>query len=138
MSKIDVIYEGDLHTLVIHDQSGRTLHTDAPKDHEGKGENFSPTDLVAAGLGSCFATVLGIYAKRKGWDLKGMRVVMEKIMSSEPPRRIATLKVELWFPLKLPLEEEEKVKKIAHSCPVQHSLHPNIKVSLVVHWGEHP
>lgn len=136
MVKMDVVYEGDLHTIVIHKPSQQTLHTDAPKDNQGKGETFSPTDLVGAALASCIATVIGIYAKRKGWDLRGMHLSVEKAMSQEGPRRINTLSVEVWMPCPIEESEKEKLTRVAHTCPVHHSLHPDIKAPVTIHWKE--
>lgn len=136
MVKIHVVYEGDLHNQLTHEPSGQTLHTDAPKDNQGKGETFSPTDLFAASLVSCVATLIGIYAKRKGWDLRGMKLSVDKTMSTEGPRRVAKLPVEVWMPIAVPDEEKEKVERVAYTCPVHKSLHPDIEAPIVFHWKE--
>lgn len=136
MVKIQVVYEGDLHTQVMHEPSGQTLHTDAPTDHQGKGRTFSPTDLLAAALASCIATVMGIYAERKKIDLRGMHVEIEKQMTTSPPRRIERLIVQIEMPLALPQEEREKLEHVAHTCPVHKSLHPEIDVAITFHWKE--
>ena len=136
MPKMRILYEGDLHTQVTHEPTGQTLHTDAPLDNQGRGETFSPTDLVAAALASCIATMIGLYGQRKKWDLRGMRMIVDKIMSSDTPRRIAKISMEIWIPLPLSLEEQSQVKKIAHTCPVQQSLHPDIAIALIFHWAE--
>ncbi len=136
MAKMRILYEGDLHTQITHEPTGQTLHTDAPVDNQGRGETFSPTDLVAAALASCIATVIGIYGRRKEWDLRGMRMTADKTMSVDVPRRIVKISMEIWIPIPLSLEEQEQVKKVAHTCPVQHSLHPDIDIALVFHWAE--
>lgn len=136
MVKIDVIYEGDLHTCITHEPSGQNLHTDAPLENQGLGETFSPTDLIGAALASCIATVMGIYAKRKGWDLRGMRLSIEKRMSTDSPRRIVALPVEIWMPLSLDKKDQEVLEHVARNCPVHHSLHPEIEAPLIFHWSE--
>ena len=93
--RIEVRYEGELHTTARHGPSGATLETDAPKDNEGRGEAFSPTDLLATALGSCMLTVMGILARRKGWAIEGARARVEKHMVAQPVCRIGKLVVEL-------------------------------------------
>ncbi len=133
MTKMHLIYEGQLHTVAVHEPSGQTLHTDAPTDNQGKGETFSPTDLLATALATCIATVIGIYAKRKGWDLRSMRIDYEKTMENNP-RRIKSIALDVWFPIEISKDEREKVKEIALTCPVHHSLHPSIDIPLTFHW----
>ena len=91
MVKIDVAYEGDLHTTCRHGPSGRELETDAPVDNQGRGESFSPTDLLATALGTCTLTVMGIVARREGWKLEGARSRVEKHMVADPVRRVGRL-----------------------------------------------
>src|SRR5271155_5036987 len=98
MVKATIEYEGGLHCTATHGPSRRQLDTDAPVDNQGKGESFSPTDLVAVALGTCMATVMGIYAQRHGIALKGMKVEVTKEMSATGPRRIARLAAEIWLP----------------------------------------
>src|SRR5215211_4393937 len=98
MVDINVRYEGDLHCSATHGPSQAGLSTDAPADNQGRGESFSPTDLVATGLGTCMATVMGIVAKQRGYDLRGMDVHVKKHMTASPPRRIARLSVEISVP----------------------------------------
>src|ERR1700743_237867 len=97
-----ITYEGELRTVATHVQSGTEIETDAPTDNQGKGESFSPTDLVATALGSCMATIMGIYARQKEIDLDGMRIEVAKEMTSAPPRRIAKLTSDIWMPEGLP------------------------------------
>ncbi|MCC5832606.1 MAG: OsmC family protein [Chlamydiales bacterium] len=131
-----VLYEGDLHTVVTHEPSGQRLHTDAPIDNKGKGETFSPTDLIGASVASCIATVIGVYAERKGWDLRGMRLSVEKTMSTDAPRRIVSLSVEIWMPISIEEKEKEKLEKIALTCPVHNSLRQEIEKPVIFHWKE--
>jgi putative redox protein len=134
MVKLFAEYTGHLHCNTTHQPSGKTLSTDAPVDIGGKGETFSPTDLVACALVNCIATTMGLYAQRKGWDLKGMKLEVEKVMTDTPDRRIGALPVSLWIPGKFSDEEKSSLKKVAHTCPVHKSLHPDVKVDLTFHW----
>src|SRR5271156_5850813 len=102
MVKVSVEYQGDLHCRAQHGPSGATLDTDAPVDNQGKGEAFSPTDLVGTALGSCMATIMGIYARKNGIPLEGMRIEVTKEMTPSPPRRIARLVTDIWMPGGLP------------------------------------
>jgi len=133
MSKIKVLYEGDLHTIVTHEESEQTLHTDAPKDNGGKGQTFSPTDLLAASLATCIATIMGIYAQFHNIDLRGMEIEMEKFMSQDTPRRIQKIVGLIRLPEGVSQEERMQLERAAHSCPVHHSLHPDIEVAITYH-----
>jgi putative redox protein len=132
--EIQIHYEGDLHTRCTHGPSGRSLETDAPKDNEGRGESFSPTDLLATALGSCMLTVMGIYARRKGWKLDGARARVEKHMATAPVRRIGRLVVELDMP-PLPEESRAQLERVAHTCPVHQSLHPDVELDVRFRWS---
>ena len=99
MVEIKIDYQGELHCRAIHGPSGTVLETDAPVDNNGRGESFSPTDLVATALGVCMATVMGIVAKRKEISLEGMKVTVKKHMSTDTPRRISKLEVDIEVPL---------------------------------------
>lgn len=136
MVAISVVYLGDLRCKALHKPSGSEIMTDAPVDNKGKGQNFSPTDLMATALASCIATVLGIYSKNLNWDLKGMRIEVQKEMSKTPPRRIGSLVTNIWLPLKYSDEAKAKIEEIAHSCPVHLSLHPDIHAPINLHWLE--
>lgn len=129
MVKMDMKYEGDLHVVVKHLPSGTTLETDAPVDNRGRGESFSPTDLVATGLGTCMATTMGIVAKDNQIDLTGLELHVEKIMSPDAPRRIKALNVVLIFPRRLPEDQEKLMKQTALHCPVALSIHPDIELN---------
>src|SRR5580698_5176541 len=98
MVKVFIEYQGGLHCGAKHGPSGATVETDAPVDNQGKGESFSPTDLVGTALGSCMATIMGIYARQKGIALEGMRVEVSKEMTASAPRKIARLTTEIWMP----------------------------------------
>lgn len=130
-----VVYEGDLRTTCTHLRSGSSFETDAPVDNNGKGERFSPTDLMATSLATCMLTVMGIKARAMGFDLNGMKAEVEKIMKADP-RRVGGIKVFFTIPEHL-AGADEKTRQIlrntAETCPVQFSLHPDIEVNL--YWG---
>jgi uncharacterized OsmC-like protein len=131
-----VIYEGDLRTVAQHLQSGTEIETDAPTDNQGKGERFSPTDLVATALGACMATTMGIKTRESGVDLSGMKLSVLKIMASDP-RRISGINVVFDFPAGQVYDEKTKtiLERIAHTCPVMVSLHPDMEVKVDFHWN---
>jgi putative redox protein len=137
--RIDISYEGDLHCRAVHGPSGRVLETDAPVDNHGRGEAFSPTDLLATGLVTCMATTMGIRAKKEGWDLGGMSISVEKIMSKEAPRRVARLEVVLTLPearaVLLDAAARTELEKTAHTCPVRLSIAPVVDVPVTFVWG---
>jgi putative redox protein len=126
MVTITATYEGDLRCTARHGPSGNTVFTDAPVDNHGKGESFSPTDLVATALATCTMSIMGIVAKREGIDLRGMHVRVDKVMVNEPVRRIARLPVKITVPAKLTPEQRRKLEASARACPVHKSLHPDI------------
>jgi putative redox protein len=134
MVKMTVGYKGDLRCEAVHGPSGSMIETDAPADNHGKAQRFSPTDLVGAALATCIATVLGIAAQRKGWDLTGLKIELTKDMSATPPRRIERLDVQVYMPASLPEADRQQVSHIAHSCPVHKSLHPDIQAPITIHW----
>ena len=127
MVEIHVLYEGDLHCKVIHGPSGTTLSTDAPKDNQGKGESFSPTDLVASALGSCLLTTMGIVAKRRVIDLKGSKATVVKDKTLEGTRKIQKLSSTLILPDRLTAEERTLLERTALTCPVHKSISPDIE-----------
>jgi len=135
MVHIDIRYEGELHTTCTHGPSGSTLETDAPKDNHGRGERFSPTDLLATALGSCMLSVMGILARRKGWPLEGATASVEKEMCADPVRRVARLGVHLQLPAGIPEEARRPLERAAHSCPVHKSLHPDVAVAVTFDWA---
>jgi putative redox protein len=133
MTTIDSRYEGALRCHSSHGPSGCELETDAPIDNQGKGERFSPTDLVATALSTCILTILGIVAERHGWPLQGASARIEKTMTPEAPRRIALL--EVWISLPAGLSEEQRavLHRAGLSCPVKLSLEGAVPMRL--HWA---
>src|SRR5688572_25016704 len=109
--EINITYEGDLHTTARHGPSGQALSTDAPKDNEGRGESFSPTDLLATALGTCMVTVMGIYARKKGVSLEGAKISVKKHMVSEPSRRVGRLEVVCEMPGGIPAEHRGPLER---------------------------
>ena len=130
-----VIYKGDLRTEATHLRSGTVIETDAPVDNQGKGERFSPTDLVATALATCIATTMGIGARTHNINIDGLVCDVEKIMAADP-RRIAEIKVALTFPKGQSYDEKQMslLKHIAETCPVARSLHPDLKQTLSFTW----
>ncbi len=133
MTTIDSRYEGALRCHSSHGPSGSVLETDAPTDNQGKGERFSPTDLVATALSTCILTILGIVAKRHGWPLQGATARVQKTMGAEAPRRIALL--EVWISLPAGLSEQQRavLQRAGESCPVKLSLEGAVPIRL--HWA---
>ncbi len=121
--EIDITYEGDLHCRAVHGPSGAVIQTDAPVDNQGRGEAFSPTDLLATSLGVCMMTVMGIYARRKSIDLTGTRVHVVKEMIADPDRRIGALTLTFDLPASVPEEWRAALERAGMTCPVHHSLH---------------
>lgn len=130
MVKMGIVYEGQLRCTLTHEPSGSVIKTDAPKDNMGKGEAFSPTDLVAAALGSCMLTIMGIAAARHNIDLKGTSVDLAKEMITAPERRIGTIAVIFHMSPGIPQEKRSMLEAAAHSCPVHKSLHPDVKTPI--------
>ena len=131
-----VVYDGDLRTTCTHLRSGNAFETDAPVDNNGKGERFSPTDLMATSLGTCMITVMGIKARTMGFDLDGVKIEVEKVMKAEP-RRVGGINLFFHFPDELKTIEaktKEILKTIGNNCPVAKSIHPDIEVK--VDWGK--
>ena len=132
MPTIETTYISGLRTEATHLFSGTKLITDAPIDNQGKGEHFSPTDLVATALGSCMVTIMGIAARTHDFNIDGTRMVITKIMTRELPRKIEEIVIEITFPMNYP----DKVKKIidhtVKNCPVALSLHPDLKQTVTV------
>jgi putative redox protein len=130
-----VIYDGDLRTVALHLASGTRIETDAPVDNHGKGEKFSPTDLVASALGSCMLTIMGMKARDLQIDLKGTRIEIQKSMKADP-RRISGISLTFHFPAFLQLSEKNKtiLQRAAETCPVFYSIHPDIVVDVNFNW----
>ena len=127
MSTISTIYSGNLRTQATHNASLNSIITDAPLDNNGRGEAFSPTDLVCAALGSCMTTIMGIVANRHQLNIEGTRIEITKIMAAEP-RRIAEIILQFTLPPHQFSEKERALlEQAARTCPVALSLHPDIK-----------
>ncbi len=131
----NIVYKGELRTTATHNQSGTVIETDAPKDNNGRGEKFSPTDLVATALGSCMMTIMGIAARDKRLPLDGTRISIEKIMGTNP-RRIVEVKVTIDFPKESLIAADDKahLERVALNCPVAKSIHPDIKQTVTFNW----
>ncbi|SEM95187.1 Uncharacterized OsmC-related protein [bacterium A37T11] len=130
-----IIYKGVLRAACEHLQSGTVIETDAPTDNKGKGARFSPTDLVATALGSCIITTMAIKTEDWNVDLSGTKLEVTKIMQAEP-RRISEIKVDIYFTQNLAADEKQKtiLERVAHTCPVSKSLHPDLKQTINFHY----
>lgn len=130
MQTSSIVYKGELRTEAVHLLSGNKLTTDAPPDNQGKGEFFSPTDLLATSLGSCMLTIMGISARTHGFNIDGTQVSITKVMGTNP-RRVVEVIVELSFPHDNYKPKERKLLELAaKECPVANSLHPNLKQTI--------
>jgi putative redox protein len=131
-----ITYEGNLRTVATHLQSGTVIETDAPTDNQGKGERFSPTDLVATALGNCMLTIMGIKARDMQIDLEGTTIDITKNMVTNP-RRIGEINVIINFPESLKADEKQRtiLEKAAMTCPVFESLHPDLKKDVEFKWS---
>jgi putative redox protein len=136
--EIDIRYDGQLRCSARHAPSSTQIATDAPVDNQGKGESFSPTDLCATALGTCMVTTMGILAKKKGWNLDGIELHVQKEMTKQPPRRIERLPVRFSVPpavaRALEPAHKQELERAAQTCPVALSLHPSIEVTLSFDW----
>jgi putative redox protein len=135
MVSIKMKYEGDLHCSAVHGPSGTEIGTDAPKDNQGRGESFSPTDLVATALGTCILTTMGILARTLQIDISAATATVDKEMTSAPPRRIERLRVKIQMPAGISEENRVKLERAAHACPVHKSLHPDVELPISFTWG---
>jgi putative redox protein len=133
MTTITSRYDGGLRCCSSHGPSGSQLDTDAPVDNQGKGERFSPTDLVATALSTCILTIMGIVAERHGWALEGATARVEKTMGAEAPRRIALLEVWISLPTGLTEQQRAVLQRAGAGCPVKLSLEGAVPIQL--HWG---
>jgi putative redox protein len=134
--QVDTTYEGDLRCSAVHKPSSNRLLTDAPVDNMGKGESFSPTDLVGTALGTCILTTMAIVAQRNGIELRGTTIKVIKEMTAQPTRRIGKLILDFVSPLKLNDEQKQRLENAAHTCPVHRSLHPDVEIRLTFTWGK--
>ena len=129
-----ITYQSDLRTTAIHLRSGNEILTDAPVDNRGKGEAFSPTDLLATSLGSCILTIMGIKAADKEIEMTGATAEINKIMGNNP-RRIVRLEITIQMPNNNYTDKEKKLlEAAAHGCPVGKSLHPDLEEVVKINW----
>lgn len=135
MVSISLTYLGDLRCEAVHGPSGVRLITDAPVDNHGKGESFSPTDLMATSYGTCMSTIMGIVAKRDGIALGRFTVAIEKHMTAAPPRRIARLELRFALPASLGPAERSKLEAAARACPVALSTSPEVQVEVTFSYA---
>jgi putative redox protein len=136
MVDIDVAYQGELRCHAVHRPSQTELSTDAPVDNRGRGELFSPTDLLATALGTCMLTLMGIRARDRQWDIEGTQLHVKKTMTTTAPRKVARLEIRLWIP-NASLDDEARgvLEEAAHTCPVRLSIAESIEVPVVFGWG---
>lgn len=135
METVKTKYLGELRTEATHVRSGEKIITDAPIDNQGKGEYFSPTDMLATALGSCMLTIMGISARTHGFNIDGTEIKITKVMGTAP-RRVVEIIVELFFPTDYTPKEKKIIELSAKECPVANSLHPDLKQTLIFHFGE--
>jgi len=135
MVQVKIAYQGQLHCLATHGPSGASITTDAPVDNMGKGEFFSPTDLVGTALGTCIMTIMGIVAQRNNISLEGMTATVVKEMISQPARRIGKLTLTIDVPTRVSQEDRQRLENAAHTCPVKRSLHPDVEVQINFKWA---
>lgn len=134
MVEVTVTYTGDLHTQAIHGPSQAKLETDAPVDNCGKGEEYSPTDLVGTAMATCMLTIMGIYAQNNDVDIKGTKAVIQKEMTQQAPRMIAKLSTVIEVPLPSDHKSCSALEAAALGCPVHRSLHPDIEKPIEFRW----
>jgi len=134
--EITVSYQGDLHTEAVHGPSGKVLETDAPVDNQGRGESFSPTDLVATSLGTCMLTIMGIAARERGIDLEGAKVKVVKEMVADPQRRIGSLASVVSMPRALPEKDRTILERAALNCPTHVTLGDRVEKPVQFVWPE--
>jgi putative redox protein len=136
MPTIETVYSGELRTKARHVASGNEIITDAPPDNQGKGEAFSPSDLLSASLGSCMLTIMGIAARTHEFSIEGTRIEVTKIMASNP-RRVSEIRVEFYMPdTQYTQKQKEILDKAARTCPVALSIHPDINQQINFHWND--
>jgi len=135
MTLIKTIYNGNLRTEIEHHESGARIITDAPKDNNGKGESFSPTDLFASSLGACILTIAGMAAEAHGFSIDGATVDTVKVMAANP-RRVAELCLDITFPKRYSDKEMKLIDAAIKTCPVANSLHPDIIKTITLHFPE--
>lgn len=132
MVKMSGRYLGKKKCELTHEPSGTKIETDAPKDNQGEGSRFSPTDLIGAALGSCILTTLAIVAERDGHSIEGATFELSKEMVSQPSRRIGTLTVKVTLPASIPESYRDKITHVSNACPVHKSLHPDVQMPIEI------
>jgi putative redox protein len=130
------VYLGELRCRAKHGPSGVELVTDAPTDNQGRGESFSPTDLLVTALVTCEVTTMGIAARQDGVVLDGTKVYAEKHMSADPPRRVVRIMVKMDFPAGIPKDYRERLERVAWACPVARSLHPDVSLDVAFSYPD--
>lgn len=133
MVKCTIKYVGGLHCELAHGPSGATAATDAPVDNRGKGESFSPTDLMCCAMAACMETIMGIYAEDNGLNLSGTSISIGKVMSANP-RRIARIETEISVPLPADTPHKKALEECVLGSPAMRSLHPDIEVPITWNW----
>ncbi len=127
MVKMLATYQGEKHCEVVHQPSNSAISTDAPRDNHGKGETFSPTDLIGAAMATCMLTTMAILSEKDSLNLMGAQVSISKEMATNP-RRIGELSIILRLPRNIPEKHRAKIESYALNCPVARSLHPELKI----------
>jgi len=133
MATIETTYLGDLRTEATHLQSGTKILTDAPTDNQGKGEAFSPTDLLAESLAGCILTTMAIAARTHNINMDGAKAEVTKVMAPNP-RRVAEIIINIKFPVEYSDKEKKILELAAYGCPVHVSLHPDLKKTIDFGW----
>lgn len=133
MVEMTISYEGELRCKAVHGPSGAIVHTDAPVDNHGRGESFSPSDLLAASLGACMLTIMGISAERHEWDLTGTRITVKKEMIADPLRRVGRLVVDIHLNRAFDDKEMKILTNAVTTCPVKLSISDRIEVPVTFH-----
>ncbi|WP_115126697.1 OsmC family protein [Synechococcus sp. GEYO] len=131
MPTISCRYRGELRCEATHHGSGAVLITDAPIDNVGKGEEFSPTDLLATSVATCMLTIMGITAKSRNWSIEGSTADVEKQMTQSGPRKVEKLRVHLKLPQQLSNEQRSLLQRVAEQCPVKRSLDPSLHLEMI-------
>ncbi|CAI8336504.1 MAG: Uncharacterised protein [Synechococcus sp. MIT S9220] len=131
MPTVSCRYRGELRCEATHHGSGAVLITDAPIDNAGKGEEISPTDLLATSVATCMLTIMGITAKSRNWSIEGSTADVEKQMTQSGPRKVEKLRVHLKLPQQLSNEQRSLLQRVAEQCPVKRSLDPSIHLELI-------
>ncbi|MBS1527911.1 MAG: OsmC family protein [Bacteroidetes bacterium] len=134
MATVETTYIGDLRTENTHVQSGTQILTDAPTDNQGKGQAFSPTDLLAVALGTCMLTTIAIKTRNDGINIDGAKCSVTKVMTSAPPRKVAEIQIKMQWPRRYSEEQQKRIEEICVTCPVYLSLHPDMVKTVDFGW----